>query len=312
MKFAQRSALLCLVTLSLPLAVACGSNDASGLFSTSGGSSSSLGGSLASAGTSSAHAGQSMGGSVSSTAGSGGGTSVAGQGTSGGNSAGGNGSAGSSAAGAGAGGAAGGAIGGAGGAPAGGAPAGGAHMGGAPAGGAPAGGGGASGGDVGSGGASAGAGGMGVGGSAGTSGAGGGCGLDSPPQDGAVCTDQTPNGCFYAGEACSCLADANGPGRKWSCYGTPDKCPASSPADGASCKTMASALCPYPGGDYCVCTPTTLGGGGGTDPKWMCNTDPTPACPGMRPTKGDFCTSVKECAYDDRDCFCNGATWTCE
>src|SRR5450755_3943096 len=160
MKSAHGSALFCLA-ISLPLAVACGSTDSSGLFTqTAGGSTTGVAGSPSSAG-SSAHAGQSSGGNSSTSGGSSGSTNVAGQGS----------------------------------------------------GGASSGAGGMSGG--GTGGASAGAGGTG----------GAGC-SEQPPQDGVVCTVQTPDNCFYAGEACSCLPDGvSVNGRKWSCYGTPDKCP---------------------------------------------------------------------------------------
>jgi hypothetical protein len=140
---------------------------------------------------------------------------------------------------------------------------------------------------------------------------------DMPPQDGGLCTVQTPDNCFYPGAACSCLSDSNGPIRHWGCYGTPDKCPNLSdglPVDGASCKTFgAGAQCPYSSTSYCVCIPGLGGGsGGGGDPRWACNADPAPPCPGLRPDKNAFCAAVKECAYVDLECFCDGFTWACE
>jgi hypothetical protein len=303
MKSAHGSALLCLA-ISLPLAVACGSTDSSGLFTqTAGGSTTGVAGSPSSAG-SSAHAGQSSGGNSSTSGGSSGSTNVAGQGTSG------SGTAGTGVAGSANGGAAGN---GNGGGANGGASSGfGGDMGGTGTAGAGTGGGGA-----GSGGASSGAGGMSGGGTGGASAGAGGTGgagcSEQPPQDGVVCTVQTPDNCFYAGEACSCLPDGvSVNGRKWSCYGTPDKCPPAAPDDATTCRTFGGGLCPYSAQDFCVCMAGIQGGGGPADPKWDCNTNPNPVCPAAKPDKNALCTDVKECAYLDRECFCDGTTWTCE
>jgi hypothetical protein len=299
MKSAQRSALVCLATFSFPLAVACGSTDSSGLFTqTTGGSTTSVAGSLGNAG-SNAHAGQSSGGNSSASGGASGSASVAGQGTSG------SGTAGSGVAGTANGGAAGNGNGGA-------SSGSGGDVGGSGTAGAGTGGGGA-----GSGGASSGAGGMSNGGSGGASAGAGGSGgagcPEMPPQDGVVCTVQTPDNCFYAGEACSCVSDGVSiNGRKWGCYGTPDKCPPAAPDDATSCHNFGGGLCAYSAQDFCVCMPAVQGGGGPGDPKWDCNTNPNPLCPLTKPDKNALCTDVKECAYLDRECFCDGTSWTCE
>jgi len=306
MKFAQRTALVCLITASFSLAIACGSNDNSGLFATGGIGANSSGGSFANGG-SSAHAGQANGGSNSNRGGSVGNTN-GGHANGGGNNAGGTSSGGSNQAGTDAGGASGGMVG-----------MGGAAMGGS-AGSEAAGTGGSM---AGTGGASAGAGGMsgggaggavggsgGAGGSGGSGGAGGanGCPPNLPPQDGAPCTVSTPDSCYYPGEACSCLQDQQGPGKHWGCYGTPGKCPtgaAPHPTDGASCKGYSGGLCPYSATDFCACIPAF----GGGEPKWGCNQ--SDSCPATRPL-GTFCSAVEECTYGARACFCSGSVWGCE
>lgn len=308
MKFAQRTALVCSITASFLLAVACGSNDSSGLFSTGGVGANNSGGSFANGG-SSAHAGQANGGSNSNRGGSVGNTS-GGQANGGGNSAGGTSSGGSNQAGTGAGGASGGMVGMGGGALGGSAGSEAAGSGGTTAntGGTGAGGSGAGGTGAGAGGMSGGGAGGAVGGSGGSGGLNG-CPPNVPPQDGAVCIIPTPDSCYYPGEACSCLQDQQGPGRHWGCYGTPDKCPtgaAPHPTDGASCKGYSGGLCPYSATDFCACIPA-LGGGG--EPKWGCNQ--SDACPAMRPQNA-FCSTVRECTYGDRACFCSGTVWGCE
>ena len=126
-----------------------------------------------------------------------------------------------------------------------------------------------------------------------------------------MCTTPTPNNCFYAGEACSCVSDGTAiDGRQWGCFGTPDKCPPQVPTDGTSCKDFGGGMCAYSAQDFCVCMPSQ-GGGPAADPKWACNT-PNPVCPLTRPDKNAPCADVKECAYIDRECFCDGAAWTCE
>jgi hypothetical protein len=305
MKFALRTALVCSITASFSLAIACGSNDSSGLFSTGGIGANNSGGSFANGG-SSAHAGQANGGSNSNHGGSSGSTS-GGHANGGGNSAGDTSNGGSNQAGTSAGGDGGGTTG-----MGGGAIGGSAGSDAAGTGGSAAGGGGMS---AGAGGTSAGSGGMsggGAGGAVGGSGGSGGvngCPPNVPPQDGAVCTVATPDSCYYAGDACSCLQDPQGPGRRWSCYGTPDKCPTNTdphPTDGASCKGYSGGLCPYSATDFCVCVPAF---GGGGEPKWACNQSDT--CPVTRPANGTFCSPVRECSYGARACFCS-STWACE
>ena len=313
MKFVQRTALVCSITASFSLAIACGSNDSSGLFATGGSGENSSGGSFANGG-SSAHAGQANGGSNSNRGGSVGNTN-GGHANGGGNTAGDTSSGGSSKAGTGAGGDSGGTT-----------AMGGAAMGGsagsdaagtggsaAGAGGSGAGAGGTSAGGAGgmSGGGAGGMSGGSGGGSGGSGGSGGvnGCPKTTPPQDGASCTVSTPDSCYYPGEACSCLQDLQGPGKHWGCYGTPDKCPtgaATHPTDGASCKGYSGGLCPYSASDFCACIPAF---GGGGEPKWGCNQSDT--CPATRPQNA-FCSAVKECTYGDRACFCSGAVWGCE
>lgn len=284
--------------VSVPLAIACGSAGSDDLFSPSGGETS-----VDRAGASGVAAAASFAGAD--TAGmSAGGTSE------GGASAGERGVAGKGSAGATE--------------PGGGRAGGGAGAGGKGQGGAPNGGAGATarsgGASVGAGGASAGAGGGVAGGatggtggivgsSGGASGAGNGegCPVNGAPMPGAPCQVTTPDSCFYSGVACSC--QQSGPsefGRKWACYGTPDKCPNDAPApDSGPCKNGAE--CPYPDGDFCVCA-----GGGGGDARYSCQPAKS-ACPDMKPFKGTGCQlPVRSCAYADDQCFCDGDNWTCE
>ncbi|HEY1535933.1 MAG TPA: hypothetical protein VGF76_18055 [Polyangiaceae bacterium] len=299
MKFARGLLVVSWVSASLPLAIACGSAGSSNLFSSTGGASS-----LGRAGTNGVAAGSSSAGAD--TAGmSAGGTSeggasagergVAGKGSGGVEPSGGSPGAGGK---------------GHGGAPSGGGPgAGGAGAGGASAGagGATAGAGGSS---AGSGGSTAGSGGV-VGSNGGASGSGNGegCPVNGAPTPGAPCQVTTPDSCFYSGVACSCQqSGASAFGRKWACYGTPDKCPDNAPAPGSGpCKT--GAQCPYPGGDFCACV--TGGNGGGNEPKFACQSD-APVCPDMKPFKDSQCTTLRSCAYADDQCFCDGDNWTCE
>ncbi len=127
-----------------------------------------------------------------------------------------------------------------------------------------------------------------------------------------MCAVLTPDNCFYAGEACGCVSDGVAiDGRKWSCFGTPDKCPPDLPTDGTSCKDFGGGLCAYSPEDFCVCMPGP-GRRRPAEPKWACSMNPNPVCPPTRPDKNAVCTDVKECAYLDRECFCDGAAWTCE
>ena len=288
MKFARGFAVVSLLSASLPLAVACGSAGDSGLFSPSGGGleTGSAGAGTDSAGASGSGSNAKAGaaGSELSTAGSdsNGSAGVAGKGNQGGSS---------------------------------GAPSGGMSAGGAPA----AGSGGAA---AGSAGAGAGAGGA-TGGAAGTAGTGGlstGGGMggsagggDVPvcptaaPVPQALCDVITPDSCFYAGSACSCLPVSPGSKtRRWACYGTPDICPDTKPSTGTSCKMNLGAECPYPGADFCACL------GGGNEAHWSCQLG-QPLCAQAKPNDGASCyPTVKTCSYGADACFCNGYKWGCE
>jgi hypothetical protein len=295
MKFARGLLVVSWVSVSLPLAVACGNAGSSNLFSSTGGAISldGAGATGVAAGTSSAGAdtaGTSAGGSSEGGA-SAGERGVAGKGSGGVTEP----SGGSPGAGAGGKGH-GGAPNGGGGASAGGASAG--------AGGATAGAGGST---AGSGGSTGGTGGI-VSSNGGTSGSGNGegCPVNGAPTPGAACQVTTPDSCFYSGVACSCQQSGlSAFGRKWACYGTPDKCPDHAPApDSGPCKNGAE--CPYPGGDFCVCA------GGGGDARYSCQPAKS-ACPDMKPFKGMGCQlPVRSCAYADDQCFCDGDNWTCE
>ena len=287
MKFARGFAVVSLISATLPLAVACGSAD-SDLFTPSGGSTNHAG---AGAGTSTA--GVSAGGSDA--------KAGAGPQESGGNDTS---DAGESSGGASAG-----------------APAGGANAGGMSAGGMSTGTGGSL---AGSGGASAGAS---AGGAGGAAAGGGGAGVSgggtggasacppTAPEAKAFCTTPTPDSCFYAGVACSCLAVATGPMpggggaipvvRRWACYGTPDKCPDTKPSVGLSCKANGGAECPYPGNDYCACVGT------GNEAVWACQ-PPNPSCLAKPTPETKACHTARVCSYNDVACFCNGTTWGCE
>jgi len=291
MKFARGLAVFSVISASLPLAIACGSasND---LFSPSGG-----GSSIAGAGAASSSAGAasvagaengaaagaetSMAGLSSSGADNGGGSSGAATGGMSGNAAGGAHTAGSGGASAGSAGAS-------------------AGSGGASAGAANAGGGGTSG----AAGASAG-----MGGSAGSAGMAGApaCPVAGAPQDGASCSVSTPDSCFYAGQACSCLQQGGNQNQhQWGCYGTPNKCPDSKPVAGLSCKANnLGAACPYPGNDFCACVVM------GNEAHWVCQ-PAQPICSQTKPNQGAVCTTVRTCSYGDVACFCNGDNWGCE
>ena len=294
MKFARGLA-VAWVSVSLPLAIACGSAGSGNLFSPSGGETSvdRAGASGVTAAASSAGAdtaGMSAGGT------SEGGASAGERGVAG------KGSAGTTEPGGGRPGA------GAGGKGQGGAPNGGSAGASAGSGGASAGGGGATAGGSAAGGDTGGTRGI-VGSNGGTSGFGNGegCPVNGAPMPGAPCQVTTPDSCFYSGAACSC--QQSGPsefGRKWACYGTPDKCPNDAPApDSGPCKNGAE--CPYPDGDFCVCA-----GGGGGDARYSCQPAKS-VCPDMKPFKGTGCQlPVRSCAYADDQCFCNGDSWTCE
>jgi hypothetical protein len=166
--------------------------------------------------------------------------------------------------------------------------------------------GGASAGTATAGGASAGAASGGTGGASGGS-AGASCPLSAPPNS-AACMVSTPDSCFYSGVACSCLP-ANGGNlnfRRWSCYGTPNKCPDQKPGVGLSCKQNLDAECPYPDADFCACVSR-----GNNEPTWQCQ-PAQPMCSFGRPNVGAPCALVKSCSYGADACFCNGNNWGCE
>jgi len=302
MKLSSHPALLCLVSVSLPLVVACGSAS-SGLFSGAGGTPAAEAGSSGAGVTSgggTAHAGQSAGGTGSSQGGetsAGGGS--AGQTTSGGsNNVGTGGSAGMSSGVAGHGGSTGGSSSG-GSASAGtagngtaGTSAGGTSTGGTSSGGAGAGG--------------AGTGGMSSGGSGGAP-----VCPESPPNDGDPCAAATPDNCFYPGLACSCLPDPmlQQVVRKWSCVGDGDKCPQDGVPSETSCKGMAGTICPYSAKDFCAC----VAGIGGNEARWQCTGGTPQTCSPTLPS--GFCSGVRECAYPGpRECLCGGigSNWECQ
>lgn len=129
-----------------------------------------------------------------------------------------------------------------------------------------------------------------------------------------VCDVSTPDSCFYAGLACSCLTAPSGPGpgpinptKKWACYGDGVSCPDTKPVAGTSCKGDAGTECPYPDSDYCVCSGTSI------EAHWVCQANP-PVCPATKPLD-DLCVTVKTCSWSsnpDKACFCNGSRWGCE
>jgi hypothetical protein len=115
----------------------------------------------------------------------------------------------------------------------------------------------------------------------------------------------TPDSCFYAGLACSCLqAGGNPNNHKWGCYGTPNKCPDAPPMAGTSCKNKVGASCPYPGNEFCACVGNMLA------PQWTCEI-PNSLCT-AKPIEGSLCFQVKSCSYGDVACFCDGSNWGCE
>lgn len=137
----------------------------------------------------------------------------------------------------------------------------------------------------------------------------------SPPTKGTVCDVTTPDSCFYAGQACSCLIASSGPGpgpivpvKKWACYGDAGLCPDTKPVAGASCKNSLGDECPYPGNDYCVCS-----GSSESDAHWACQANP-PTCAASKPLS-DSCSTVRTCSWGtnkEQACFCNGSRWGCE
>ncbi len=145
--------------------------------------------------------------------------------------------------------------------------------------------------------------------SGGAGAAGTGCTPMAPKAD-QVCTVSTPDSCFYAGEACSCLPGGNSGGgaqfKHWGCYGTPDLCPDAKPSAGLSCKQSIGAECPYSASEYCVCM------GNNNDPHWVCQA-PGAFCSAQKPQSGDNCGgTLRTCTYADVACFCNGTKWSCE
>src|SRR6478735_5188053 len=316
MKFAGGLAVL--IATCVPLAVACGSADDSKFFSERGGASD-----PGVAGSGSATAGLSEGGTSNQRAGAGGTLGVAGRPSSGGagknsagstslggtSSVGGTGSAGLGSAGAAAG---------AGKSPGLGGNAG-TNAGSGGIAGASAGASGSAGASAGSGGSSSGAGGVTAsGGSSGSSGSAGSAGSAgapvcpaTAPQKSDSCDVVTPNSCFYAGRACSCLATSGGMNapKRWECYGDGALCPDTKPLAGLSCKPNADIECPYPGNDYCVCS------GNSFEAHWVCQgSGPSAMCTPNKPMN-DLCSVVKTCSWGtnkDVACFCNGSRWGCE
>jgi hypothetical protein len=137
----------------------------------------------------------------------------------------------------------------------------------------------------------------------------------TPPTKNTVCDVTTPDSCFYAGQACSCLVAASGPGpgpinptKKWACYGDGALCPDTKPVAGAACKASLDVECPYPGNDYCVCSGITS-----NDAHWVCQANP-PTCAASKPLV-ESCSTVRTCSWGtnkEQACFCNGSRWGCE
>jgi len=173
---------------------------------------------------------------------------------------------------------------------------------------------GASGNASGGGGVSGGSGSSGSSGWNGQSGSSGSAGASACPSNAplknSTCDVATPNSCFYAGQACSCLASTSGginPTKKWACYGDGADCPSTKPTPGASCKQNADAQCPYPGNDFCVCS------GNAIEAHWVCQAS-SPVCAPSKPLD-DSCSTVKTCSWGpgkDVACFCDGSHWGCE
>jgi hypothetical protein len=169
------------------------------------------------------------------------------------------------------------------------------------------------------------------GGSAASSGAAGGSNNQSSPcpveapEDQSACTAATPDSCYWKGVACSCFADDPGngnpgrgaPSRSWSCVGTPDRCPDAVPMDGAPCRNLGGASCPYSAQDYCVCV-QGQGRNSGGDLSWSCSSAVNDDCPllapipGSQPRRTPSCDMAIECSYGDRACFCDTSDWHCE
>jgi hypothetical protein len=291
----------------LPLVIACGANDNSGLFSqASGGHSTSSGGSLSTGGGSSTRGGSSSGGTVSSNGGASaaGNLGGSGQGESGSNT--------------GVGGAAGNAAGGMNG---GGMSAGGEHGG---TGGTNAGGASAGTGNAGTGDPSAGTGGMSAGGTGGgSSGSGGSGGADAcpvnAPGNGMACMVPTPSGCFYPGFACTCIPqNGGGPGGpggpgtrlRWACFGSRvPPCVQDLPVTGDPCNGHGGAQCPYSSTEFCACT---LAQNQNQNPSWECSAGNGFTCPNNAPNDGELCKAVAICQYPGGACACNGARWVCQ
>jgi hypothetical protein len=79
-------------------------------------------------------------------------------------------------------------------------------------------------------------------------------------------------------------------------------CPATRPADGASCVALAGqddavGGCMY-GDIKCSCVGT----------RWSC---PVPVCPTAQPAPGSSCATHLSCSYGQAICACDGASWSC-
>lgn len=162
------------------------------------------------------------------------------------------------------------------------------------------------------------------------------------PTAGASCMRLSPSACTYADGGCLCSSGA------WSCYSSAD-CPATAPADAASC-TLTGMACNY--NDLaCTCgmngwscqkpcpmTPPAaatacqrpasstcrydegalVGGFGSADTTCACNDGTFKCfsqsdCPADSPSSGAACEfSTLSCSYSAGQCSCSGdGTWSC-
>jgi hypothetical protein len=128
------------------------------------------------------------------------------------------------------------------------------------------------------------------------------------PSDNTPCLASTLDNCFYSGTACSCLPSNSGNPNslRWSCFGTPNRCPEQKPEAGLSCNQNSDAACPYPGGDFCACPVRDNG-----QSTWACQ-PPQPTCSLAQPDEGAPCATVRSCSYGAVACFCNGSDWSCQ
>jgi len=103
--------------------------------------------------------------------------------------------------------------------------------------------------------------------------------------------------CSYTGERCTCqIQGLRATNLVWRCAGSGNACPATEPADNATCQ--GNLQCPYPNGAQCNCQ-------GG---RWNCSA----ACPTTRPAENVACTDAfQQCSYGAAQCLCFEGSWFC-